>query len=314
MRVLTRSDLAKIELGPAEVIAVVEEAYRALAAGLSANPSKLTLQPPDGHSVSYAMLGRDGTRGVVAFKTSYRFHTRRECYYTSLALYDDASGLPLALMDCGGIGAMRTPAVSALLARECAAPGSRTALVIGTGVQGRQALPYLTATMPELERLMVFGTHADGLRAVRDSVPGREVEEVADLRSAVEQADVVLGVAGPSTTAAVQADWLRPDALCVLVGYGLAPSTLHRADRVLATSAAQMAVTGTDLADEHGVLRPVDAELPDVLVGRAEARSGGGQRIFAYNSGLVITDIALGHHFARAAEERGMGQVIDLWR
>ncbi|MEV4189383.1 ornithine cyclodeaminase family protein, partial [Streptosporangium canum] len=66
--------------------------------------------------------------------------------------------------------------------------------------------------------------------------------------------------------------------------------------------------------DEHGVLRPVDAELPDVLVGRAEARSGGGQRIFAYNSGLVITDIALGHHFARAAEERGMGQVIDLWR
>ncbi|SDK44361.1 ornithine cyclodeaminase [Nonomuraea jiangxiensis] len=314
MRVLTRSDLDKIELTPAEVVAVVEEAYRALAAGLSDNPSKLTVQPPDGHSVAYSMLGRDGTRQIVAFKTSYNFHPDRRHYYTTLSLYDDRTGAPVALMDCAAVGAMRTPAVSALLARECAAPDSRSVLVVGTGVQGRQALPYLQVTLPGLERFMVYGTHPEGLRAVRDSLPGREVEAVDDLPAAAREADVILAVAGPRSPARIEGDLLRPGALCVLVGYGLAPSTLRRADRVVATSEAQMRVTGTDMADEHGRLRPVDAELPDVLAGRLTARTGADQRIFAYNSGLVITDIALGHHFAQAAEERGLGQVIHLWR
>lgn len=308
MRVLTRSDLAKVELSPAEVVAVVEEAYRAYAAGLSDNPSKLTVQPPDGHSVAYSMLGRDGTREIVAFKTSYKFHPAREHYYTTLSLYDDHTGAPVALMDCAAVGAMRTPAASALLARECAPPGARSVLVVGTGVQGRQALPYLKVTMPQLEQVMVYGTHPEGLAAFP------EHERVGDLRAAAEQADVILAVAGPKTPARIEASWLKPGALCVLVGYGLAPSTLHDADRVVATSAAQMRITGTDFADAEGRLRDVDVELPDVLAVRADARTAADERIFAYNSGLVITDIALGHRFAQAAEELGLGQVIELWR
>ncbi|MEU4408594.1 ornithine cyclodeaminase family protein [Streptosporangium sp. NPDC023963] len=314
MRILTRSDLARVELVPSEVISVVEESYRALASGLSVNPSRQTVKPPDGHSVGHALVGRDGTREVVAFETSYRFYPRRERQYTTLSLYDDESGLPVALMDCARIATMRAPAASALIARECAAPGSRNALVIGTGVQGRQALPYLMATMPGLERLMVYGTHPDGLRAVRGAVPGEEVEIVEDLRAAAGEADVVLAAAGPKTPAAIEAGWLRPGALCVLVGYGLASSTLHRADRVLATSAARMAVTGTDLADARGRLRPVDVELPEVLAGSAWARLDADERIFAYNSGLAATDIALGHHLAQKATARELGQVIDLWR
>jgi ornithine cyclodeaminase len=100
----------------------------------------------------------------------------------------------------------------------------------------------------------------------------------------------------------------------VLVGHGLAPSTLQRADYVIATSAAQMAVTGTDMVDEHGRLPAVDGELPDVLAGRIGGRQHSEQRVFAYNSGMVITDIALGHRFAEAAAQRGLGQVVTLWQ
>src|SRR5690606_29753205 len=133
LRVLSTSDLAGIEISPPDVVSVVEQACRALAAGHSDNPRKLTVKPDDGHSVAYAMLGRDGVRQVVAVKTSYKHGLReerdRQHYYTTLTLYDDRTGLPVAMMDCGRIGALRTPAVSALLARELAAPGSRTALV-----------------------------------------------------------------------------------------------------------------------------------------------------------------------------------------
>jgi ornithine cyclodeaminase/alanine dehydrogenase-like protein (mu-crystallin family) len=322
LRVLSTADVAVIEMSPFEVVEVIERACLALAAGTSASPRKLTVKPGDGHSVAYAMLGRDGVRDVVAIKTSYRWFGpprvgASQLYYTSLLPYDDVTGLPIALMDCGRIGSLRTPAVSALLARECAGPDARSALVIGTGTQGRQALPFLLATLPGLDRLMVYGSHPEGLSSVRAELhrhyPDRDVEIVSDLPAAAADADVVLAVAGADTSAAVEADWLKPGALCVLVGHGLAPSTLQQADYVIATSTAQMAATGTDMVDEHGRLPVVEGELPEVLAGRAPGRQHSEQRVFAYNSGLVITDIALGHQFAEAAAQRGLGQVVKLW-
>ncbi|OEJ24499.1 ornithine cyclodeaminase [Streptomyces agglomeratus] len=322
LRILSTTDLAGIDISLADVVDTVEGAYRTLHAGESDNPRKLSVKPRDGHSVSYAMLGRDGSRDVVAIKTSYKHGLDKDRdaqhYYTALTLYDDVTGLPLAMMDCSRIGSLRTPAVSALLARELAAPGARSALVIGTGTQGRLALPFLLTTLPELDRLMLSGTHPDGIAAVREQLrvhfPDRDVEIVTDLRSAAGEADVVVATAGPHTPAAVEADWLRPGALSVLVGHGLAPSTLHEADRVIATSEAQMNVTGTDMADADGKLPSVDAEFPPVIAGAAVGRRSPGERIFAYNSGLVVTDIALGHRFAQLAVAQGLGTEVPLWQ
>ncbi|MFF4783535.1 ornithine cyclodeaminase family protein [Streptomyces griseorubiginosus] len=322
LRILSTSDLAGIDISLTDVVDVVEQAYRTLADGRSANPRKLTVKPEDGHSVSYAMLGRDGVREVVAIKTSYKHGLDKsrdqQHYYTTLTVYDDVTGLPVAMMDCGRIGALRTPAVSALLARECAPPDSRSALVIGTGTQGRLALPFLLTTLPRLDRLMVHGTHPDGLVAVREQLhhhfPERELEVVDDVRTAAAEADVVVATAGQHTRAAVESDDLKPGALSILVGHGIAPSTLQRADRVVATSAAQMKVTGTDMADDNGNFPAVDAEFPDVLAGRVAGRRSADERIFAYNSGLVVTDIALGHRFAQLAIEQGLGTRVSLWQ
>ncbi|MFD8757584.1 ornithine cyclodeaminase family protein [Streptomyces mirabilis] len=322
LRILSTGDLAGIDISLADVVETVEGAYRTLHAGQSDNPRKLTVKPADGHSVAYAMLGRDGSRDVVAIKTSYKHGLDKgrdeQHYYTSLTVYDDVTGLPLAMMDCSRIGSLRTPAVSALLARECAAPGARSALVIGTGTQGRLALPFLLTTLPDLDRLMLSGTHPEGIAAVREQVrsyfPDREVEVVTDLRAAAGDADVIVATAGGHTPAAVEADWLKPGALSVLVGHGLAPSTLHRADRVIATSEAQMNVTGTDMANPDGKLPAVDAEFPSVLAGVTAGRGSATERIFAYNSGLVVTDIALGHRFAQLALAQGLGTEVALWR
>ncbi|MFD0020227.1 ornithine cyclodeaminase family protein [Streptomyces sp. NPDC058382] len=322
LRVLSTSDLAGLDIPLTDVVDTVRQAYRTLAAGESDNPRKLTVKPADGHSVSYAMLGRDGVRNVVAIKTSYKhgLHESREKqhYYTTLTIYDDVTGRPVAMMDCSRIGSLRTPAVSALLARECAAPDASTALVVGTGTQGRLALPFLLTTLPNLDRLLLSGTHPDGITAVRAELtrhfPDRDVDVVSDLRAAARDADIVVATAGAHTPAAIEADWLRAGATAILVGHGLAPSTLHGADRVIATSEAQMRVTGTDMADAEGNLPAVDVELPVIISGISKARTAAEQRIFAYNSGLVVTDIALGHRFAQLAAEQKLGTEVALWQ
>lgn len=322
--VLNKQDLSGLRYSLAEVLDTVEGAYKAYAAGLSANPRKLTAKPGDGHSLAYSMLGRDGERQTVAFKTSYKFNANEDQslqkYYTSLLLYDDITGLPIALMDCSLVGALRTPAASALLARSCARSDARTALVIGSGVQGQNAFPFLVAAMPRLERLIIHGNHEDGIAAAKERLrahyPDRNIEVSTDLERSARAADIIIGAAGPASekaSGAVRRAWLKPGALAILVGYGLHAELLHQADRRVATSEAQMRVTGTDLADPEGALPAVDAELPDILAGNKPGRAHDDQRIFAYNSGMIITDIALGRLFAERARAQQLGQTIRLW-
>ncbi|MGV9414553.1 ornithine cyclodeaminase family protein [Nocardia sp. NPDC003693] len=321
LRVLSRSDLADVPISPAEVVRAVEDAYLALASGDSDNPRKLSVAHPDGWSVAYAMLGRDGRRRVVAMKTSYKFdphHDRStKRYYTTITLYDDATGIPIAMMDCARVGALRTPAVSALLAREAARPGARSVLLVGTGTQGRNALPHLLAANPHLNRLMLYGTHPEGIESVYRELgqhnPHVDLELVTDPKAAAGGADIVLATAGPGTRVAIEAADLAPGSTVVLVGYGLAPSTLNEADRVVATSAEQMALTGTDMAGPDGRLRRVDAELPHILSRRASARITDEERVFVYNSGLVLTDIAVAHALATRAIAEGRGTEVSLW-
>ncbi|KAA1246775.1 ornithine cyclodeaminase, partial [Mycobacterium simiae] len=95
-------------------------------------------------------------------------------------------------------------------------------------------------------------------------------------------------------------------------GTGVHSSSLRDADYGVATSAGQLAVTGTRFAGEDGSLR-VDAELPEVLAGTAPGRRREDDRVFVFNSGMAITDIPVAHALANEAIARGRGQEIRLW-
>jgi ornithine cyclodeaminase len=320
LRVLGKRVIDALDYDTSMVLDAVERAYLALGSGQSDNPRKLMTQPPDRHSVAYSMLGRDAGQRTIGFKTSYKHdpgHSReRQKYYTTLLLFDDDTGLPVAMMDGGLVGALRTPAVSALIARE-AAPGARTALVVGTGAQGAMALPFLLTALPKLERLIVHGHYDEGIKAVRKTLkrfhPDRDIEVSTHLARAASAADIVLGVAGAGAPEAVSHAHLKRGALALLVGYGIHADALHRADYRIATSEAQMQVTGLDLVDETGKLPPVDAQLPDILLGRRPARRSDDEIVFAFNSGMIVTDIALGRLLADAAHAKGLGEEIELW-
>lgn len=320
LHVFTRSELAGVSLGPAEVIDAVRGGYLALARGDSRCPTKLMMPLPnaDRDAVSYSMLGYDANSEQVGFKTSYRQgNDHRDKYYTVLSLYDDTTGLPFALLDCDRVGASRTPATTALIADACAKPDARTALMIGTGVQGHLTLPYLLTVLPGLERLLLFGTHQEGLattvKVLKQHFPDREVEIVGDVPSAVAEADIAVVASGRARHPKVQMAWMKPGGLMISVSSkGVADTALSEADYALATSEGQLGVTGSRFATADGSAR-IDCEFPDVLAGRAPARRSDDDRVFAFSSGMVITDIPVGHLLVTRALEQGLGRGVPLW-
>ena len=320
LSVLTRSELADLDISPTEVIEAVRGGYLALANGDSRCPTKLMMPLPDESrdSVSYSMLGYDASLEHLGFKTSYRQGTDNpEKYYTTISLYDDATGMPFALMDCERVGASRTPATTALIAEQCARPDSRAVLMIGSGVQGRNTLPYLLSTFPHLERLMLYGTHPDGMResvaTFKHYFPDREVEVVEDVAQAASESDIVVAASGRAAHPKVETSWLKPGGLLISVSSkGVASNSLSDADYALATSEGQLGITGSRFAAEDGSARS-DAEFPDVLAGRKPARGSESDRVFAFSSGMIITDIPVAHALAHKAIEAGRGQRVALW-
>nr|WP_252860600.1 hypothetical protein [Corynebacterium ulcerans] len=56
----------------------------------------------------------------------------------------------------------------------------------------------------------------------------------------------------------------------------------------------------------------ITAELPTLLADQGPLGASSGIT-FCYNSGLVLTDIAVGSVFAAAAIEQNRGVEMDLW-
>jgi ornithine cyclodeaminase len=71
-------------------------------------------------------------------------------------------------------------------------------------------------------------------------------------------------------------------------------------------------VTGSRFATADGQAT-IDCEFPDVLAGRVPGRRSPDDRVFAFSSGMVITDIPVAHLLAGRAISEGRGQVVNLW-
>ncbi|BBU22434.1 ornithine cyclodeaminase [Mycobacterium xenopi] len=316
--VLTRSDLANIPVTPGDVIEAVRGAYLRVAQGSSVAPAKIMMRSPHRDSVAYAMPGYDGGLHVSAFKDYYMQNDEGKKEYITITLYDDKAGAPIAFMDCTRVTTLRTAASTALIAAACAPAGARTALVSGSGAQGRETFPFLLDALPDLERLLLFATHPDGIASVRaylrEQHPDRDIEVVTDPEKAAGESDVMVATsAGPATNVKLRTSWLKPGALFISVnGTGVHPSSLRDADYAVATSPGQLAVTGRRFANEDGSL-PLDAQLPDILAGKAPARRDEADRVFVFNSGMAITDIPVAHALATQAIALGRGQEIRLW-
>lgn len=328
IRVLGADDIAGIELSPDVILHAVRTVFQDLGNVGTSCPRKIKMDTPS--SVSYSMVARHGTSETVGFKTSFTHWLddggvahRGKYYATMLTLYDDVTGAPLAMMDCGRIGALRTAAVTALLAQEAGCE-PETAMVIGSGIQGQMTPLFLLAAFPSLSHLVLAGSYPRSLERARDEVcrylrttDGSQERTVNITLSATPgdyaaQCDLIVGAAGPASGLKVKADELSGRTTVVVVGYGIDASICRHASRVIATSEEQMAITGVDFAETDGTMPPVDAELAE-LIQRTQCLGEPHGTVFCYNSGLALTDIAVGVKIVHYAQKHNIGAMVKLW-
>lgn len=236
-----------------------------------------------------------------------------------LVLNDVLSGVPIAVMDCTWLTAMRTPAVTVLSAAALH-PNAEYFGMFGCGVQGIEHVRYVVKALKNLKKIYVY----DVVEAAADNLiklvqPEIDVEiikasspqEIAEKCEVMSSATIILR----DPLCVVKDEWIS-------AGQTIIPcdmntffdlKTQYRADKYI-----------VDSIDEHQLFAemgyfPQDKGLPDVycqtgeiIAGLVEGRSNPDELIVCSNIGMSVCDVTVARAIFDIALEKGIGQKLAL--
>ena len=317
---LSQQEVAQTGLTMPEVIEAVEKAFGEKGEGRVEMPPK-----PGVHSrpnaFIHAMPAYIAATGALGVKWvgGYPENSKRGLPYISglVVLNDPDTGLPLAVMDCVWITAMRTGAATAVAARRLAREDSRVLGVLGTGVQGFSNLEALKVLFP-IERVVAYDIDENQFRRyqrrVRGCCPEIEVVQAEEPRQAVDGMDIVV-TAGPIVRpphATIRAGWLSEGAFASMVDFDSywSGEALTEVDKFTTDDIPQLEHYRT--LGYFQSIPPVYGELGELVTGRKAGRENARERTVACNLGLAIDDLAAAPLVYERAVQKDLGTWLPL--
>ncbi len=177
--------------------------------------------------------------------------------YSTYLLCDSETGKHLALIDGNQITVRRTVAASALAASYLSRKDSSNLLVIGAG-RVASHLPYAYKAIRPIQKVKIWDINTALAAKMVETLnaDGFQAEVAKDLKSAVEQTDIVTS-ATLSREALIRGEWLRPGIHVDMIG-GFTPDMRESDDAVFAN--AEVFVDSMDALEEAGdLISPIKA-------------------------------------------------------
>src|SRR5205085_8393455 len=215
VRILDEHDVRRL-LPMGECIEVMADALASLARGEVHNPLRFVVRPPDAPSLMGLMPAYRGAEtplwGLKSVGIAPGNAARGlDLHQGFVALFDGETGETRAIMNAGGITAVRTAAVTGVATRLLAREGARTLAILGAGIQGKANLEAMRAVR-DFERVVGWSRTPGRVARELDGV-----EEAATAEEAVRDADVIV-TATSAPEPIVKREWLKEGAHINAVG------------------------------------------------------------------------------------------------
>jgi ornithine cyclodeaminase/alanine dehydrogenase-like protein (mu-crystallin family) len=316
---LSQAEVASVGVTMKEIIEALEIAFREHGNARTEMPPKPGVHTqPDAfiHAMPAYIpaLHSVGMKWVSGYPENYK---RGLPYITGLMiLNDDETGVPLAVMDCTWITAMRTGAATALAAKYLARPESESVGILGCGVQGRTNLEALKVLFP-IKRVVAYDSLPDVLERYADDMQKRfgvQVVKAKQPREAVDGLDMVV-TAGPilrKPHATIKAGWLKSGAFASLVDFD---SYWEGAAMKEASKFCTDDIPQFEHYREVGYFQdvpPIYASLGELVAGKKRGRENAQEKTIACNLGLALDDMATAPMVYKRAVERKIGTWLEL--
>jgi ornithine cyclodeaminase/alanine dehydrogenase-like protein (mu-crystallin family) len=305
-------------------IHIVEMALRELALGNVVMPPQSTLRLPgqdSTHRVMSAFVGGEVQALGCRALTSHSGHHSLTSSGT-LLLSDPYTGEALSIMDAAFLTTMRNGATSAVATYYLARREVNEIAILGTGSQARTQLMGVCAVR-NVNGALVLDPDVQARRSFANQMSkalGIPIEPVADVRAAIEMADIVI-TATRSREPLLRGEWLRAGAHINAVGAHLPDAreldteAIRRAKVVTDQASACLAGAGDlILPIQEGVISAehIHADLGQIIAGLKPGRENEEEITLFKSVGLAAQDVALGLHVYNLARQRGVGKRVNF--
>jgi ornithine cyclodeaminase/alanine dehydrogenase len=264
----------------------------------------------------YEELGIGGLKWVSGYPSNRRLGLPQIAGL--MILNDMETGMPLAVMDCRWITAVRTAAVSAITAKYCARDGTESLGIVGCGVQGRMTLVAFHEVITKLEKVRVYDINPDAMKRIKDDYEedlGIDIKSAKSVKDAVDGMDIILTATQRLEEPLIKNEWFLPGSL----GFGLEASrawygdAILEADKFITDSWDQTVHFHEQGAFPDG-LPELYAELGEIVAGKKSGREDQKERILAINIGLALEDVIVSNHIYELVKDSEDVQRLSLMR
>jgi ornithine cyclodeaminase/alanine dehydrogenase len=320
---LSRADVEGLGLSMRDVLRAVDGGFAAKGRGLTEMPPKPGIHTrPDCFIHAMPAYLREPEVAGLKWVSGYPPNPAKGLPYISglLVLNDPETGVPLAVMDCAWITAMRTGASAGISAKYLARPDSEVAAIVGCGVQARPSLAALAETLPALAAVRCYDLLPAATEAfiaeMSAALPALRFTACEGAAAAVREADVAVTAVPIVTEPAPELDAgdLREGALAVSLDYDSAwtSAAMRGCDKFCADDVPQLLATRDHGVYFGGVPDAVHADLGELAAGLKPGREHAAERIFSMNMGIAVDDVVTAKALYDLALQRGAGTRLPL--
>jgi ornithine cyclodeaminase/alanine dehydrogenase-like protein (mu-crystallin family) len=320
---LSRGDVENLGVSMKEVLEALDNGFRLKGLGKTEMPPKPGIHPrPDCFIHAMPAYVREVEASGLKWVSGFPPNTAKNLPYITglLVLNDPETGIPIAVMDCAWITAMRTGASVGISAKYLARTDSRAAGIIGCGVQARTSLMALVETLPSLEEVRcndLFPSATEAfvdemsslfprLRFVVCDAPG---EMMAGVDVAVSAIPIVVDPQPP-----LEAGMLEEGGLAVSLDYDSAWTTeaMRECEKFVSDDVNQLLSEKSHGTYFAGIPEGIHADLGDLAAGLKLGRENEKERIFSMNMGIAVDDMVTAKILYDRAVATGAGTRLPL--
>ncbi len=316
---LSRKDVEEVNVSMKEIIKSLETMFIEKGQGNVEMPPKPGIHTrPD--AFIHAMPAYIPALNSAGLKwvSGYPENQKKGLPYISglIILNDPETGIPICVMDCTWVTAMRTGAATAVAAEKLARKESSSVGIIACGVQGRSNLEALSCIF-EIEQVKAYDISpkvAENYASAMKENLGLSVEVVSSAKEATENLDIVV-TSGPilkDPNPVIKKDWLKIGGFGSLVDFDSywTSEAMNQASKIYTDDVKQL-----EYYKSIGYFKKTPNVLGDLgalLNGKIEGRENDGERILAMNLGLALDDMAVAPLIYNKAQELTLGTELDL--
>ena len=230
-----------------------------------------------------------------------------------IALFDPATGSPLAVLDGTRITAIRTAGAAAVSTRRLARKDSRVLAIIGAGVQGHAHLEIFPRVR-DFQEIRIASRTIDSARQLAAMNP--KARAVENCEEAARGADVI-AMCTHSSTPVVKREWVAPGTHVTSVGYAAPHGELDRelaeaANLFVESRAAAFSPPPAGCMELAGMDPEKATEMGEVLLGKRPGRRSNDEITVYKSMGHAVEDLAASNLVYKEALARGLGSTAEL--